>query len=81
MPSGDILLRHSIVLLANERWLHEPDMKVTLACADEWMRTHPAKESRLEEIQAKLESRFVSGNDDRVLLDLDYPRFRDELFD
>jgi len=56
-------------------------MKVTLACADEWMRTHPAKESRLEEIQAKLESRFVSGNDDRVLLDLDYPRFRDELFD
>ena len=45
------------------------------------MRTHPAKESRLEEIQAKLESRFVSGNDDRVLLDLDYPRFRDELFD
>ena len=56
LPSGDILLRHSIVLPVNERWLHEPDMKVKLARADEWMRTHPAQESRLEEIEAKLES-------------------------
>ena len=56
LPSGDILLKHSVVVPVNERWLHEPTMKGKLAKADNWMRNNPAKESNLEEIEARLES-------------------------
>lgn len=56
LPGGDILLKHSVVVPVNERWLHEPAMKDKLARADEWMRNNPAKESNLEEIEARLDS-------------------------
>ena len=56
LPGGDILLKHSVVVPVNERWLHEPAMKDKLAQADDWMRNNPAKESSLEEIKATLES-------------------------
>ena len=52
LPGGDILLRHSVVVPINERWLHEPAMSDKLAQADDWMRNHPARESSLEEVEA-----------------------------
>lgn len=56
LPGGDILLKHSVVVPVNERWLHEPAMKDKLAQADDWMRNHPARESNLEETEARLDS-------------------------
>ena len=56
LPGGDILLKHSVVVPVQERWLHEAAMQEKLARADEWMRSHPAKESNLEEIEARLDS-------------------------
>ena len=44
LPGGDVLLRHSVVVPVNERWLHEPGMKEKLARADEWMRRNPCKQ-------------------------------------
>ena len=54
LTGGDILLRHAVVVPVNERWLHEPAMKQQLAGADEWMRNNPAKETKLEELEARL---------------------------
>ena len=31
LPSGDILLKHAVIVPANERWLHEPAIKEKLA--------------------------------------------------
>lgn len=56
LPGGDILLKHSVVVPVNERWLHEPAMQDKLTRADEWMRNNPAKETNLQEIEAKLDS-------------------------
>lgn len=56
LPGGDILLKHSVVVPVNERWLHEPAMKDKLTLADEWMRSNPSKETNLEEIENKLKS-------------------------
>jgi len=55
LPDGDILLKHSVVVPVNERWLHEPAMKRKLAQADEWMRNNPASETDPEAIEARRE--------------------------
>jgi hypothetical protein len=42
LPGGDILLKHAIVVPVNER-------------AEEWVRNNPAKETRLDELEAGIE--------------------------
>lgn len=54
LPGGDILLKHAVVVPTNERWLHEPAMKREMARADEWMRSHPPKETDLDALEATL---------------------------
>ena len=51
---GDIMLKRALVIPANERWLHEPEVKEALARADEWMRNNPARETDLDELETKL---------------------------
>lgn len=54
LPDGDILLKHSVVIPASERWLYEPEMQEKLARADEWMRNNPPRETDLDELAARL---------------------------
>ena len=51
---GEILLKHVLVIPANERWLHEPAMKQKLARADDWIRNHPGKDTNLDEFEASM---------------------------
>lgn len=48
------MLERAFVIPANERWLHEPAVKVALTRADKWMRNNPAKETDLDELETKL---------------------------
>ena len=52
--SGDIMLKHVVVVPANERWLHEPAMKQKLARADNWMRIHSGKDTDLDALESSL---------------------------
>lgn len=52
LPDGDILLRAVPEIPENERWLHTPEMKEKLLRAQEWLRTHPPKETDLDELEA-----------------------------
>lgn len=53
--SGDIMLKHVVVVPANERWLHEPAMKAKLALADAWMAKNPVKQTNLDDFEVALQ--------------------------
>jgi hypothetical protein len=53
LPSGDVLLKHAMIVPANEQWLHTAAMKDRLAASDAWMAAHPAKRSDLGKLAAK----------------------------
>jgi hypothetical protein len=57
LPDGDILLRAVPEIPENERWLHTPEMKAKLLRAQEWLRTHPPKETDLDELEALVAKR------------------------
>lgn len=53
LATGDILLKHSVVVPANEQWIHTPDMQKKLAKADAWMAKNAAAETPVEKIVRK----------------------------
>jgi len=53
LATGDILLKHSVIVPANEQWLHTPVMKKKLAKADAWMNSNAAAETSLPAIVRK----------------------------
>lgn len=54
LPGGDLILRRALVIPANERWLHEPEMKAKLDRAKLWAQSNPPKETNLDELEARL---------------------------
>ena len=53
LPSGDVLLKHAMIVPVNEQWLHTAAMKDRLAASDAWMAAHPAKSTNLGTLAAK----------------------------
>ena len=53
LVTGDILLKHSVIVPANEQWLHMPGMQKKLAKADAWMVRNAAAETPLSAIVRK----------------------------
>ena len=54
LPGGDILLKRAVIITANERWLHTPEMREKLARAEAWMREHPPQETNLDELERQI---------------------------
>lgn len=52
--AGVWLIRTATVIPDNERWLQEPHSAQDLAQALAWAQTHPATDSELESVLAKL---------------------------
>ena len=53
LPTGDILLKHSVIVPANEQWVHAPAMQKRLAKADAWMAKNAATETSIAVIARK----------------------------
>lgn len=53
LTTGDILLKHSVIVPANEHWLHTPAMQNKLANADTWMDRNAATETPISAIVRK----------------------------
>ena len=53
LSTGDILLKHSVVVPAQEQWLHTPAMRKKLAQADAWMDRNVAAKTPLSDIVRK----------------------------
>ena len=53
LDTGDILLKHSVIVPANEQWLHTPAMQKKLAKADAWMSRNAAAGTPLSAIVRK----------------------------
>lgn len=53
LPSGDVLLKHAMIVPVNEQWLHTSTMKDRLAASDQWMAAHPAQASDLSALASK----------------------------
>lgn len=54
LPDGDIMLKRTVAIPANERRLHEPAMKELMAQADKWMRNNPAQETNLDALEVEI---------------------------
>lgn len=55
-PDGSFLLQKVKIVLADQAWIEDPDLKQRLALADEWMAQNPPAETDLSAIIAKLEA-------------------------
>lgn len=53
LPSGDVLLKHAMIVPANEQWLHTAAMKDRLAASDAWMAAHPPQATDLAALAHK----------------------------
>ena len=51
---GVWLVRAATVIPDNERWLHQPAAAADLRRALDWSQSHPAAESRLEDLSKEL---------------------------
>jgi len=47
LATGDILLKHSVIVPAKEQWLHTPTLQRKLVKADDWMNKNAATETTL----------------------------------
>lgn len=52
LPSGDVLLKHAMIVPVNEQWLHTAAMKDRLAASDAWMAANPAQSTDLSQLAA-----------------------------
>jgi hypothetical protein len=54
LPSGDVLLKHAMIVPMNEQWLHASEVRQQLAQADAWMADNAPLATPLDVLASQL---------------------------